>query len=748
MRLSRRLGSLLFLGALAICSLATAQTTSASDSGTDSLLPVRVRWILDIKKKFGYEGFDRSQSERNAWRSQQGITFLTADALALYQLNKAEASGSSYSVQIEILDAKDGHEMKSLRLPASSESAKLLPTRNGGFLLHTGSEIQLYSARFEPVATRKLPANPGADSDDWQVDVSPSGAQIILSHGEPQQDLKGKDEDSKTDVEVLESGTLKSIKAFTASNLDEWAAADNGIVTRNPEDDEGVDYGIMDFNGKWQAIKTSAGSASPNCPYRMEPLEHELLAAHDCDDLVVVTTAGKEKFSQPVQAGYVLVSVVGADRYLAEAMVEPQSSHAYISVYDLPKKAEVSWLSLEKKTVYFSISPAGAVAAVDGDRLKFFEPAPVAPNPQQRWSVELTEKYNYDNFDRDSSPLWMRQQDVRFITPDEIAVYQVQHEEQKTPLVERDSSGGAKNFFLQMEILSASDGHEIKALRLPTNAQFSKVIPTHDGKFVARTGDVMNLYSADFQPTSSRPLPLEKIEGSEGWQIDVSPSGTTMFLAHQYRYAAKSVLVGDKAPTAKDHADVEVLNADTLQTGQKFTVKLLRDNWSAAEHSLVAANPDQANKAFGLLDSSGKWTEAKSPWTSPSPVCPVQMQALPQDRIAVAGCRFFGVLSPTGEQVLSLTLEFLELSAAANGSGPYVAVEVDKLQVGKSLSAAKPERVEVYDLRTKTKVLTVPLTSDNPYFDVSSRGELAVIQGDHVSLYSASKAVSATNTAK
>ena len=84
---------------------------------------------------------------------------------------------------------------------------------------------------------------------------------------------------------------------------------------------------------------------------------------------------------------------------------------------------------------------------------------------------------------------------------------------------------------------------------------------------------------------------------------------------------------------------MEVLDADTLQPSLKFTVKFLRDNWSAAERSLVAASTDQANRAFGLLDFSGKWSEIKSPWSSMS-ACPIQMQALPQDNVAVAGCRF------------------------------------------------------------------------------------------------------------
>src|SRR5215469_6038699 len=262
-RLMLRTGLLLFLETLAICWLAPAQTVTTSDPGADSLPPIRVRWIIDIRKKFSYESFDGAQSEHNAWKSQQGIAFLTADELVLYQVNKTENPSSSagpYTMQVEVLDAKDAHEIKSFLLPSSSESAKLLPTHGGGFLIHVGDEVRLYSPKFELVATRKLPAGKDGGSDDWEVDVSPSGEQVFLAHQQPpSQDVKGKDSDSKTDVEVLESGTLKSIKAFTVTNLNEWSAADNAIIARNPEYEDG-DYGIMDFSGKWKAIKTSAGS--------------------------------------------------------------------------------------------------------------------------------------------------------------------------------------------------------------------------------------------------------------------------------------------------------------------------------------------------------------------------------------------------------------------------------------------------------------------------------------------------------
>ncbi|HEY6970237.1 MAG TPA: hypothetical protein VJA94_13605 [Candidatus Angelobacter sp.] len=726
---------------------AVAQTPSSANSpGTDSPPPVRVRWIVDLKKTLGYQDFSRPVSSSEAWKSQQGIAFLTPDELAIYQvtenvsLTDQRSVAHSYSLHTVILDARDGHEIKTLQVPSGLETAKLMPTRGGGFLVRARDVVSLYSSKFEQVASRKLP--PGKDTafDEWQVDVSPSGAQVMLVHRQVWNDEKGEEKDARADVEVLDSETFKTVKSFSVPWLEEWSAGDNLIITEDPSDQESGMFGILDLDGKWRRFKTSAESRNSDCPYRLEALEHKLFAAHDCDDLVVVSISGAERFSQPVRGEDVLVSVAGADRYLAEALVEPQHSRAYISVYDLRKKTHISWVSLEKKSIYYSISPSGSVAAIDGEKLKFFDPvlpsAASASDRQQRWETELVDKYGYESFDRDTSARWERQQDVRFITPDEIAVYQVRQSDENNVTTESGPAGRDAGFYLQVKIFSVRDGHEMKTLRLPTTAQFTKLIPTHDGKFLLRTGDVVTLYSPNFEPISSRALPLEKIEGVEGWQMDVSPSGTRLVLVHQERFAAKSVLMGQPAISRQDHADIEVLDADTVQPINKFTVKSLHDNWSAADDFLVAAGFEPDTNAFGLLSFDGNWKRLTTYWDMPGSLCRSQLQALPGKQVAVIGCYLFGVLSNSGGSVIFVKLDALEVASASSGAGNFVAVEVDKMIPGKKISEAKPARIDVYNLETKAKVISVPLAADNPYFDVSSQGDLAVIQSDSLTFYS------------
>ena len=725
---------------------ATAQTQSTFDrSGIESPPPVHVRWIVDLKKTLGYQDFSRSVSSSEAWKSQQGIAFLTPDEVAVYQVKE---SGSltdqrhvahSYSLHTVILDARDGHEIKTLEAPSGRETAKLMPIRGGGFLVHANDVVSLYSSKFEQVASRKLPRGKDTAFDEWQMDVSPSGAQVMLVHRQVWNDEKREEKDARADVEVLDSETFKTVKSFSVPWLEEWSAGDNLIITEDPSDQESGMFGILDLDGKWRRFKTSAESSNSDCPYRLEALEHKLFAAHDCDDLVVVSISGAVRFSQPVRGEDVLVSIAGADRYLAEALVEPQHSRAYISVYDLRKKTQVSWVSLEKKSIYYSVSPSGSVAAIDGEKLKLFDP--VLPSgatvgqPQERWDTELVEKYGYESFDRDTSSRWARQQDVRFITPDRVAVYQVRQNQDSTAATPDSPVFGDSGFHVQVKIFSAIDGHEIKTLRLTATSQFTKLIPTHDGKFILRIGDVLNLYSANFEPIAWRALPLDKIVGSEGWQVDVSPSGTQIVLVHQQRFVAKSVLVGQPQATNKDRADVEVLDADTLQSIVKFTVKSLRDNWSASDGFLVTAGFDPNPNLFGQLAFNGEWKELKTPWERPDARCPRQMQALPHLRVAVLGC-FLGVFSTTEEEVFTVNLELMERSVAASGAGSFVATEVDRIPTVRRLSETKPERIAVYDMTTKSKVISVPLTADNPYFDVSSQGDLAVIQSDSLTFYS------------
>src|SRR5262249_44836002 len=141
--------------------------------------------------------------------------------------------------------------------------------------------------------------------------------------------------------------------------------------------------------------------------------------------------------------------------------------------------------------------------------------------------------FNFEAFDRSISFRWTMHQDVVFLSPDKVLVYQVNRSRKPVALGPRDASGGGGNFILDMRILSTVDGHEIKAISMTTNADSTKVMATRDGRFVVRTGDILYLFSADFKKLAYKQLPLQKKVAEEAWQIGVSPSGREVTVVHQ-----------------------------------------------------------------------------------------------------------------------------------------------------------------------------------------------------------------------
>src|SRR5882757_2115865 len=104
-------------------------------------------------------------------------------------------------------------------------------------------------------------------------------------------------------------------------------------------------------------------------------------------------------------------------------------------------------------------------------------PVPViAQSAQPKWRVDLRERYEFQAFDRTVNFRWTLHQGVLFLSPDRLLVYQVNRSRGPAKLSARDASGGSGNFNLEIKVLNAQDGTEIKSLQLTTNAEFSKVI--------------------------------------------------------------------------------------------------------------------------------------------------------------------------------------------------------------------------------------------------------------------------------
>ncbi|MBZ5506315.1 MAG: hypothetical protein LAO78_12720 [Acidobacteriia bacterium] len=366
----------------------------------------------------------------------------------------------------------------------------------------------------------------------------------------------------------------------------------------------------------------------------------------------------------------------------------------------------------------------------------------MAESADPTWKVDIRERFEFQAFDRTINFRWTLHQGVLFISPERILVYQVNRSRGAAKLSARDASGGGGNFILDMRVLNARDGSDIKSIQLPTNADFSKVIATHGGKFIVRTGDILYLYSANFERLASRALPLKRQVSEEGWQIGVSPSGGEVVLVHQQIFKRNAMSPASNVESAE--ADIEVLNAETLQLVKSFTLPSFLATWFAADHFLLSSSPTSPPEdTFGLLDFDGAWSPLLPEWYSGKQLCGYQAAALEHQLFAAFGCGNLSVFSRNGVKFLSLKTGSKEFVGSVMGSGDYLAVQFERHFVSRETSAnipvamAQPLRIDLYELKGSKPLLSVGLHSSNVHYAVSSRGALTVVDGTSLEFFAA-----------
>jgi hypothetical protein len=360
--------------------------------------------------------------------------------------------------------------------------------------------------------------------------------------------------------------------------------------------------------------------------------------------------------------------------------------------------------------------------------------------PEPRWKVDLLQRYEFQAFDRTINYRWMLHQDVLFVSPERILVYQVNRSRAPAKLAARDASGGSGNFLLEIRVVNARDGSDIKSLELPTNAEFSKVLATRDGRFIVCTGEILYLYSADFVRLASRPLPLKRQVQEESWQIDVSPSGEQVMLVHQQIFKRDAISPTSDVLRAK--SDIEVLDAATLQVMKSFTVPTFLSRWSASDGELLTTNPvPLSGPPFGMMDFEGKWSPLPDGFLpSPKP-CGSKEEALARQMVAAFNCGNLSIFRRTGEKVFSLKTGAKEFIGSMIVSGDYVMVLYERHSMQSvsganvSIPVAYPLRVDLYELKSDKPLLSIAVHSDNMRYAVSPGGAVAVVEGTALELF-------------
>jgi hypothetical protein len=366
-------------------------------------------------------------------------------------------------------------------------------------------------------------------------------------------------------------------------------------------------------------------------------------------------------------------------------------------------------------------------------------------DPALRWETKL-KAAGLSSFERGPGSLWTIQQGILFLTPERILLYQVNRTAEQAKLAPRGSSGGSGNFFLNIRVLNAQDGRVVHSLDLPTTAGISSVFRTHDGAFLVRSGTTLHRYSPDFQETASKNLPIERTAPWEDWQVRVSTSGERAVLLHEQVFSRPELLADDTVlHDGKANVEVQVLDADTLETLKTFSLEHTLAFWAPAGDALFSSNPTHSygDGQVGRLDLNGAWVPVNREFPKDSNSCRRGLAAIDQERLIAFGCGDFTVLATNGKALFSVKDLGSEFKSAAAG-GEELVVRRDRFFVerrgsGGGVLIARPHSLDVYDLENYKHRMSIPVQSDQVAYAVSGRGELAVVEGDTLRVFAAEK---------
>jgi len=314
--------------------------------------------------------------------------------LLIYQVHRAQPGKNGppepFYVQLNLIDAHDGHEVRKLRVPAAEPRAFAAATHDGGFLLATGNTLHAFSAQFEKKASRAFTLVGGKVPEDWEMSVTPSGSAVVLVHHYVGSDAKGSGASEKLsglqgEVELLNADDLVPMKSLNVTRLHGWSAGEDFILTKDPKtvaDSRG--FGLLEWNGQWMPLHTAVEKT--DCYFVMHAIQGDRIAAFDCDELAVVSRSGKEIVSFPAAGADLVTSIASQGDYLAaaffsidEIMDELDDEFGnklrgeYITLFDLRNKVARFRVHAEEIGISYSVSSDGALAVVDGARLKIFE---------------------------------------------------------------------------------------------------------------------------------------------------------------------------------------------------------------------------------------------------------------------------------------------------------------------------------------------------------------------------------------
>lgn len=187
------------------------------------------------------------------------------------------------------------------------------------------------------------------------------------------------------------------------------------------------------------------------------------------------------------------------------------------------------------------------------------------------WTLNLSSGYDFRSFGvpphpRDRlSDRWKTQQGLVFVSDNILAVYQVvENVNAQTKLSTRDISGGGGRYSLKIIFfLVNQNGKKLRDITLVTDGgSFSDVFSNGDGTFVTRTGNLLRLFSGNFEELKSFLLPNTHETIHEGWLLVSDPSNGFLMAKHEQDSGFGGMYKFDLFKI-----DLETLRLDTLDSG-------------------------------------------------------------------------------------------------------------------------------------------------------------------------------------
>jgi hypothetical protein len=366
--------------------------------GSFAKAPQSLRWETTLEKH-GLQSFDRNS--RVPWMNSQGVLFLTPEKVLIYQVNRtaerarlaprgSSGGAGNFFLNVRVLEVQDGRLIKSMDLPTNARVSEVKATRNGGFVVQTGTVLYLHSADFRQMASKALPLERAAPTEGWQIRVSPSGDKVVLMHEQvfARPELLADntvlhDGRAQVDVQILDANSAAPEAAFSlAHTLAFWAPAEDVLFSSNPAHSySDGQVGTLGFDGKWTPIHADFSDENNFCRHGVSAIDEQRLVVLGCEECTVFSRAGGKPVFSVKDPHAVFKSAAAAGRYLAvlrdryrsDAIPGGNWRPDRIDVFDLQSHDRLLSVPVQTEGVAYAVSPQGALAVIDGEKLRVFE---------------------------------------------------------------------------------------------------------------------------------------------------------------------------------------------------------------------------------------------------------------------------------------------------------------------------------------------------------------------------------------